>query len=141
RNPTKRVASGKPEEKTRSLELVGAEIESLNAQLAQAANNPNPNGQAPNQNMQALINAFSDMLVKSGDDPNPSVATWGAFLTTLYNPAKRQPVIEHFIADPDPARRVVGLLLVSNYYPLEQQKQLLSGLTKTEEDDLVKLYV
>jgi len=49
-------------------------------------------------------------------------------------------VIEHFIADPDPARRVVGLLLVSNYYPLEQQKQLLSQLMKTEKDDLVKLY-
>jgi hypothetical protein len=141
RDLTNRVASGKPDEKIRSLELVGAEIESLNAQLAQAANNPNPNGQAPNNNnMQALISAFGEMLVKSGDDPNPSVATWGAFLTTLYNPAKRQPVIERFIADPDPARRVVGLLLVSNYYPLEQQKQLLDSLKKTEKDDLVKLY-
>ena len=49
-------------------------------------------------------------------------------------------MIEHFIADPDPARRVVGLLLVSNYYPLEQQKQVLSNLMKTEKDDLVKLY-
>jgi hypothetical protein len=134
------VAAGKPDEKIRSLELVGAEIEALNAQLAQAANNPNPGAPGPDKNTQTFINALGEMLVKSIDDPNPSVATWGAFLTTLYNPAKRQPVIEHFIADPDPARRVVGLLLVSNYYPLEQQKQVLNGLMTAEKDDLVKLY-
>ena len=67
------------------------------------------------------------------------MATWAVFLTAVQDPSKRPVVIKTLVSDPDPTRRVLGLLL-GNALPADQQKQLASNVQAAVQDPAVQLY-
>jgi hypothetical protein len=86
-----------------------------------------------------IMAGLIDTVQKTMSDPVPGVATWGAFLTAVHNPQKRTDMIDKLVADPDPTRRVLGLL-IANSYPLDKQKQMLTKLLETEKEEMVRAY-
>jgi hypothetical protein len=124
---TNTIASGTSAEKIRGIELIAAEAN-------QFRNAPEQNDQ-----VKALVAGFVETLQKGANDATPEVATWAVFLTAVQDPSKRPAVIKTLTSDPDPTRRVLGLLL-ANALPPDQQKQIASNVQAAVQDPAVKLY-
>jgi hypothetical protein len=80
-----------------------------------------------------------ETLQKSANDATPEVATWAVFLTAVQDPSRRPAVIKTLTSDPDPTRRILGLLL-ANALPADQQKAVASNVQAAVQDPAVKLY-
>lgn len=122
------IAGGTPAEKIRSLELLGSLVEWL--KTPQQAANP--------QAAQAAATLL-DTLEKSIADPSPGVSTWGGFLTAVHKADKRRPIMEKMLEDPDPKRRVLGLM-IGNALERKEQRQLLEKFIAAEKDESVRAY-
>jgi hypothetical protein len=121
------VTNGNTAEKLRSLELIAAILESLRAQKDQT------------DQIKALTTSFAEALFKGANDPNPAVATWGSFLCAAHDPAKIAVMRDRLLADPEPTRRVIGLM-TANALPLEAQKKVIQNVLASDKDEMVRLY-
>jgi hypothetical protein len=121
------VTNGNTAEKLRSLELVAAVLESLRAQKDQT------------DQIKALTASFADALFKAANDPNPAVATWASFLCAAHDPARIAAMRDRLLADPEPTRRVIGLM-TANALPLEAQKKVIQNVLDTDKDEMVRMY-
>jgi hypothetical protein len=124
---TNTIASGTPSEKIRGIELIAAEANAFRGAAQQ------------NDQTKAIIAGLVDTLQKSANDNTPEVATWAVFLTAVQDPSKRPVIIKTLVSDPDPTRRLLGLLL-GNALPADQQKQLASNVQAAVKDPAVQLY-
>jgi tetratricopeptide (TPR) repeat protein len=121
------ATNGNTAEKLRSLELIAAVLESLRAQKDQT------------DQIRALTTSFADALFKGASDANPVVATWGSFLCAAHDPARIAVMRDRLLADPEPTRRVIGLM-TANALPLEPQKKVIQSVLSTDQSEMVRLY-
>jgi tetratricopeptide (TPR) repeat protein len=121
------ATNGNTAEKLRSFELIAAVLESLRAQKDQT------------DQIKALTTSFADALFKGANDPNPVAATWASFLCAAHDPARIAAMRDRLLADPEPTRRVIGLM-TANALPLEAQKKLIQNVLSSEKDEMVRLY-
>jgi hypothetical protein len=126
---TNTIASGAPADKIRGMELVSVEASQFR------------NASEPTDQTKATANALFEMLTKSANDPAPPVATWSIFLTAVQDPGRRPAIVQTLVTEPDPTRKILGLLLV-NSFPTEEQKKIASAAlaAAAKDDDIVKLY-
>jgi tetratricopeptide (TPR) repeat protein len=120
------VANGTPAEKLRSLDLMAALMETLRAQKE-------------TDQIKALISSLGEALVRAAADPNPVVATWGSFLSAAHDPTKIAGMRDRLLEDPEPTRRLIGLM-TANVLPMEPQKQIVERLLAAEKEGMVRLY-
>ncbi|HEY7116397.1 MAG TPA: hypothetical protein VH475_07420 [Tepidisphaeraceae bacterium] len=128
------VASGTVPEKMRSLELMAAEVEQLRTQQQQQQNNPQQAAQ-----INILITSFLEAMNKAASDPSPAVATWGSFLAAAHDQTKVVPMRDRLLADADPTRRLIGMM-IAGAMPLDDQKKLVANILKDDKDPMVHLY-
>ena len=121
------ATNGNTSEKLRSLELIAAVLESLRAQKDQT------------DQIRALTTSFADALFKGANDSNPFVATWASFLCAAHDPARIAVMRDRLLADPEPTRRVVGLM-TTNALPLDAQKKIVQNVLASDKDEMVRLY-
>jgi tetratricopeptide (TPR) repeat protein len=121
------VATGETGERLRGLELMSAQVEQLRPQ------------QAANPQAKVLVDSFLEAVRRAGEDKtSPASATWGMFLTAFHDEPRRAEMVEKLTADPDPTRRVVGLL-IAHALPPERQRELLKAV-QADPDEIIKTY-
>ena len=71
----------------------------------------------------------------------PYVATWSVFLTAIQDPNRRPAIVQTLVSDPDPNRKILGLLLV-NSFPADEQKKIATAALAAapKDDEMVRLY-
>jgi hypothetical protein len=121
------ASNGSVPEKLRSLELIAAVLESLRQQKPQT------------DQVKALANSFAEALVRGANDSDAVVATWGSFLTAAHDPSKLAPMRDRLLADPEPTRRVIGLM-AANALPLDAQKPIVEKVLAEDKDEMVRMY-
>jgi hypothetical protein len=121
------MANGeKPELRIRGLEMMSVQVEQIRAQ-------------PPGPQSDVLIKGFLQNIGKAAnDDAMPAVATWAQFLIAARDAAVRPAAVAKMVADPDPTRRVMGLL-IAHALPPEQQKALLKQVANDAEE-MVRTY-
>jgi tetratricopeptide (TPR) repeat protein len=120
------VNNGTAGEKLRSLDLIAALIETLRTQKE-------------SDQTKALITSLGEALVRGANDPSPVVATWGSFLCAAHDPTKIAAMRDRLLDDPEPSRRLIGLM-TANALPLEPQKKMVEKVLASEKDEVVRLY-
>jgi tetratricopeptide (TPR) repeat protein len=120
------ATNGSVPEKLRSLDLIAAELESLRQQKE-------------SDQVKALITSFAEALSRGASDPDPVVATWGSFLTAAHDASKLARMRDRLLGDPEPTRRVIGLM-ASNGLPLEGQKAIVEKVLAEDKDEMVRMY-
>lgn len=121
------AANGSVPEKLRSLELIAAILESLRQQKQQT------------EPMKAAVTSFGEALARGASDSDAVVATWGSFLTAAHDPAKLPQMRDRLLADPEPTRRVIGLM-AANGLPLPAQKAIVDKVLAEDKDEMVRMY-
>jgi hypothetical protein len=114
------------EQRIRALEMVSVQVEQLKSQ-------------PPAQQTDVLIKGFIQNVVKAAsDEAVPAAASWAQFLIAARDAEARPAAVGRMVADPDPTRRVMGLL-IAHALPPDQQKALLKKV-EGDADEMVKTY-
>jgi hypothetical protein len=121
------ATNGSTPEKLRSLELIAAVLESLRQQKQQA------------DPIKSAIASFGEALARGANDSDPVVATWGSFLTAAHDVSKLPQMRDRLLSDPEPTRRVIGLM-AANGMPLEAQKAIVDKVLAEDKDEMVRMY-
>jgi hypothetical protein len=120
------VTTGKTGERLRGLELMSSLIDQLKPQAA-------------DPQVGVLLTSFLEAMNRcASDTADPAVASWGSFLVAVQDPNRRGEMITKLTADPDPTRRVLGLM-VGQGLPPEPKKAMLAK-AMADPDEIIRTY-